>query len=275
MFGISSWRRRAVLETDENRLLSLLDRRSSIDPLKALVSAMGSTSAKRDTRLSEIAIGLDSSVFLRLGQRAGADIVDYLDAEHPAPIILPGQAIQEFWNNQLSVVDTISTSLKKKYDALRSELVKVDNNFGDFCARMERLLDDFEAQYGFIYDESTKRTAVKLLETLQRKAIVPYVSRSIFHDVAANRKRTRTPPGFEDNRDGDFFIWADFLSGLLQSKAQGRQFSHAIIVTHDKKIDWSRAGTAHPVLVAEVSALVDVSFELWDIQRLTSAIEGR
>ena len=123
MFGISSWRRRAVLETDENRLLSLLDRRSSIDPLKALVSAMGSTSAKRDTRLSEIAIGLDSSVFLRLGQRAGADIVDYLDAEHPAPIILPGQAIQEFWNNQLSVVDTISTSLKKKYDALRSELM--------------------------------------------------------------------------------------------------------------------------------------------------------
>jgi len=259
---------------DSDRLLELLDRRAAVDSLGALVSALSTTTASA-ANLDSLAIGIDASVFLRLGQRTAIDIVDYLDAEHSGPLVLPGQAVQEFWNNQLAVVETIATSLRKKFEALKADASKVDGNFGEFSARIESLLEEFENQYGFVYDEATKRNAIKLLETLQRKATVSYVPRSTFLDVAANRKRTRTPPGFEDGRDGDFFIWADFLYGLMQLRSRGAEFNRVVLVTNDKKIDWSRSGVPHPVLAAEIRALFDATFELWDVKQLAKAIEDR
>ena len=87
------------------------------------------------------------------------------------------------------------------------------------------------------------------------------------------RKRTRTPPGFKDDGDGDFFIWADFLTGLQLAQAKGSKFVRAILVTRDQKVDWSRAGIAHPILVAEMKALLGISFEIWSDERLNSEIE--
>jgi hypothetical protein len=36
--------------------------------------------------------------------------------------------------------------------------------------------------------------------------------------------------------------------------------------------DWSRAGVAHPLLVAEVQAFVGVPFEIWTIAKLAAEI---
>ena len=81
-----------------------------------------------------------------------------------------------------------------------------------------------------------------------------------------------TPPGFRDNGDGDFFIWVDLLTGLLEAQALGKEYRRVALVSLDKKVDWSRAGIAHPILVAEVRTLLNVPFEIWTIDRLSAEI---
>ena len=46
------------------------------------------------------------------------DLRDYLETSHAGPLVLPGQVVQEFWNNTVAVIDTVSRSVKKKYDEL-------------------------------------------------------------------------------------------------------------------------------------------------------------
>ena len=70
-----------------------------------------------------------------------------------------------------------------------------------------------------------------------------------------------------------FFIWAHFLKGLQAAQADGVKFVRAILVTRDQKVDWSRAGMAHPILAAEMKALLGVSFEIRSDERLSSEIE--
>ena len=46
-----------------------------------------------------------------------------------------------------------------------------------------------------------------------------------------------------------------------------------ILVSRDQKLDWSRAGIAHPILVAQMKALLRISSEIWNDERLNSEIE--
>lgn len=101
-------------DTNLDQLEAVLDRRVSIDSLDALWLAVD-RKPKNNPQLETVAIGIDSSVFLRLAShKNSADIVDYLDSKHLGPLILPGQAVQEFWNNQLAAVDTVAAGVKKK-----------------------------------------------------------------------------------------------------------------------------------------------------------------
>lgn len=265
MFGMKTkWNRL-------RRLRSVLDRKIPIDALDAFAAAASSRN-KRTDQLAKVAFGFDTSAFLRIGNHAkSVDILDYLGGRHDGPLILPVQVIQESWNN-LSVVETIASKLKKKFEDLKAEAEKVDHSFGDFAGRMDALLREFGTDYGYVYDEGNIHRTLQLVEILQRKAFVSQVPRIRFHDIAQQRKRTKTPPGFMDEGDGDFFTWIEFLNGLLEARDAGRFFDHAVLVTHDKKVDWSRAGIAHPVLKAEVRALLGVSFDVWRIEELSSAI---
>lgn len=261
-----------IIDANIVQLEAVLDRQVPIDSLDALFLAVD-RKTKRIPNLETVAIGIDSSVFLRLaGHKQSADIVDYLDTKHHGPLILPGQAVQEFWNNQLAAVDTMAAGVKKKFEALKQDASKIDPNFGDYADTMGSLLDRFSSEYGYVYDAATLRTTIFVLELLKKKALLSYVPRTRFHDIALNRKRTKTPPGFKDDGDGDFFVWVEFLYGLLKAKGSGQEFHHAIILTHDQKIDWSRASVAHPILAAEVQALVGVPFDVWTIERFYQAI---
>lgn len=255
----------------ERRLISVLDRQVACDSLAALISAIKTEPINID--LAATAIGLDANVFLKLTSHPKSlDIVDYLSSRHSSPLILPGQAIQEFWNNQLHAVDTVAATLKKNFDALKRTLASVDKNFGDYSTEIDALLEQFSAEHGHIYDSGTIRKTLALLETLASRATVPYASRTKYQDIAHSRKSTKTPPGFKDEGDGDFFIWVDLLLGLQSAQTEKKAFARVVLVTEDKKIDWSRAGVAHPILVAEVKALFDVPFEVWTIDQLASEI---
>ncbi|MEZ5829673.1 MAG: hypothetical protein R3D05_00665 [Dongiaceae bacterium] len=255
----------------QKRLIEVLDRQVRCDSLNALVSAMKSESST--IALKDTAIGLDSSVFLRLaGHSKSVDIIDYLSSRHSAPLILPGQAIQEFWNNQLHAVETVAATLKKQFDTFKASLSKVDQDFGSYAGQIDALLDEFSVEHGHVYDEATVRKTLSLLEVLAKKGSVTYAPRAMFDAIGGLRKRTKTPPGFKDDGDGDFYIWVDLLTGLLEAQVKGEKYQRVVLVSLDKKVDWSRAGMAHPILVAEIRSLLDVPFEIWTIERLATEV---
>lgn len=255
----------------QKRLIDVLDRQVPCDSLGALVSAMKPDAAK--VGLQNTAIGLDASVFLRVASHSkSADIIDYLGSRHSAPLVLPGQAVQEFWNNQLQVVDTVAASLRRQFDTFKGAVSRVDRNFGTYVDQIDVLLDQFSAEHGHVYDEATVRKTLSLFEVLSKKASVTYAPRAMFHEIAMLRKKTKTPPGFRDDGDGDFFIWVDLLTGLLEAQVKGETYGKVVLISLDKKIDWSRAGMAHPILVAEVWTLLNVPFEIWTIDRLADEI---
>jgi hypothetical protein len=168
-----------ALSEREEQLIAVLDRGKACDSLAALVSAM-----KRETSpasLEDTAIGLDANVFLRLaGHPKSADIIDYLSSRHSAPLILPGQAIQEFWNNQLQVVDTVAVSLRKQFENFKAALSKVDKDLVEQVTEVGGLLDRFSAEYGHVYDEATVHKTVTLMDAVVNKAAVPYATRGKF-----------------------------------------------------------------------------------------------
>jgi hypothetical protein len=256
------------------RLEAVLDRQVTMEPLAALTQAVNDH-AEQQVDLGKVALGFDSSVFMRLATgRRSADILDYLP-RHNAPLILPGQAIQEFWNNRLSVVLTVSTSLKRNFNQLATDVAKVDTRFGDFEEKMTAMLDSFDSQFGYIYDENTKNSVAKMLAILQDRASCTFVPRIRFSRIAELRKQTRTPPGFKDDGYGDFFLWADFLFGLLMCKSAGSEsdFEKVVLLTNDSKPDWSTHGTPHPILSAEVYSLFNKPFDLWDLDTFVTEVE--
>lgn len=255
-----------------DRLKAVLDRHISVDSLESMYLAIN-PKLRSYTQLESVALGIDSSVFLRLAKhKKREDILDYLRTKHSAPLILPGQAVQEYWNNQHSAISTKAKEIKKIFSQLKHEIEGLDSDFENYAHEMESLLNRFDDEYGYIYDASTNRHTLSLLEMLKEKASLSYVPRIYFSDIARNRKRTKTPPGFKDDGDGDFFIWADFLYGLLIAKEAGLQFDRVVLLTNDTKVDWSLAGTAHPVLVAEVEELFGVPFDVWTAEQLGEAI---
>jgi hypothetical protein len=142
------------MQQDERDLIEVLARQSRTDSLAALVLALRPEVTAFS--LAETAIGFDSSVFLRFGSHPNSeDMLDYLRSRHTAPLILPGQAVQEFWNNQLQVVDTIAANVKKKFDAFQSELKRLDPFFEPYADKINTVLEEYRSQHGHVYDEAT------------------------------------------------------------------------------------------------------------------------
>ena len=253
-------------------IVELFERRRQVEGLSALIDALDPDENTND--LGHTAIAIDSSVFMRVATHSKSElIVDYLDGQHSAPVVLPGQAVQEFWNNQIEAVDTVATKLKKSFEALRTQIDKIPEELSEFTNRMNALLDEFSEKHGYIYEGATVTKTSSFLSILKDKAVVPYCPRPMIRDIAAHRKSTKTPPGFKDQGDGDFFIWADLLYGLRNLQLHGEDFAKVVLVTNDTKKDWSREGKAHPILAAEISALLGVTFETWTLEKLITSIE--
>ena len=262
-----------VVSKTEARVRALercLDRESPIAAIAALrTAALGEGTPLIDGSTHPVAIGLDTGAVFRLTtDRANTDAVDFLAVRHEGPLILPGQVIQEFWNNRLTAIGTYADAVRGKYRALADEVARIDPAYGDFRTRFEALLAEFAASYALAFEPGVAARIAAVLETLERRATVPYVPRARLYRIAQVRNSTKTPPGFKDAGDSDFFVWADYLLGLLEVRDAGREMRGAVLVTADEKPDWSRAGQAHPLLVAEVGALAQIPFETWNLTRL-------
>ena len=256
----------------------ILGRGSPIDAIGALSRSFRPPIRSLE-KLERSALGLDANVFLRMGRRNLSDVPDYLGSQHTAPLILPGQVVQEFWNNQLSSIESIAKNIEKSFRAFDADLTKMEDAAPElredgFRLEMKRLLGQFHQEHGYLYDDATLRQMQSIIDMLKEKAKVPFVPRERFQHLAAWRKRTKTPPGFKDDSDGDFYVWSDFLYGLVSASAEGASFDQAVLVTNDVKPDWSRGGIPHPILSAEVAAACNVPFEVWTLDEVATAIRA-
>lgn len=253
----------------EQKLLRVLDRRTEVDSISHLITALKGD--RVDAPLEKTAIALDTSAFLRLPKLPRiADVLDYLSVTHRAPVIIPGQAIQEFWNNYTNVVDTVAVSLSKKFSDLRKDAERVDGIDSVHLAQIAESLAALSEEFGHVYSSNTNKQTTDMLEAFKIRAKVSYANRALFLELANHRKKTKTPPGFKDEGDGDFFVWLDALTGLIAQPR--RSFEKFVFVTLDEKPDWSRNGTPHPVLSAEVDALFQCPFEIWKPDKLAEEV---
>lgn len=258
-------------ESVVSRMTAVFDRQIEIPALECLVSAMKGRGESVD--LEGAAIAIDANAVLRIPQhRKSSDIIDYLSTQHSGPIILPGQVIQEFWNNQLSAVDTISKGMQRKFDAFKLEVDKYNQSNSDAFQKITEGLTQFNDDNSELFHPDTVRKTLTLLEALSEKAVVPYAPRQAFSLIAAQRKRNKTPPGFRDEGDGDFYVWADILFSLRGLIDGGSTPARLILVTNDGKIDWCREGQAHPILCAEAIALLNLDFHIWTLDKFAAAI---
>lgn len=253
----------------------VLNREINLIAISALEFALEPSTniAEDQLRFEQTVIAFDTNVFLRLSShQRSADIIDFLRTSFPGKLLLPGQVIQEFWNNQLHAVETLASLIKKHSESLKKEVEKIDSSYGDFANRFQNLIDEFQTSYGYIYDDGTLRRIKLIVGLLSEKALIPYCHRKEFSSIAAIRKRTRTPPGFKDDSDGDFFVWADLLLGVALLQAGGFSPLRVALVTNDSKVDWSRHGVPHPILSAEVQALCGATFQIWSLDELARLV---
>lgn len=252
------------------KMISVFDRSAELDALGALIGALKAEQSA--TTLANAAVVLDANAVLRIpGHSKSTDIVDYLGA-HDGPIVLPGQVVQEFWNNQLSAIDTVPKSVGKALEPFEKAVEKIDLLEKGSAAAISDAVQKFKEDNDFLFHPDTIRRTVVFLETLLSKASVPFAPRSHMSLFAEPRKRSKTPPGFKDPGDGDFLVWCDLLFGLAKLQSQGTKFSSVILVTNDGKIDWCRDGAAHPILRAEAQAVLGLSFEIWTLEKLVKEI---
>lgn len=254
-----------------NSFIEVLDRRKEIQALQMLAQAVKGATA--DIALANSAIVLDANVFLRIpSHRKSSDIMDYLMGPHEKPVVVPGQVIQEFWNNQLSAIDTVYKSVSKKHGEMSREIDKFKQSGVSGVDSVANALESFRESNEHIFEPELTTKTSAFLERLTERAIVPFAPRAALTEIAANRKKAKTPPGFKDEGDGDFLVWVDLLWGLLNAKKGGAEFDNVILLSHDSKVDWSRGKTAHPILTAELKALLDAHFEIWTLDQLANAI---
>lgn len=262
-----------VLMTAETRPLvdklhDLLGRKSPLDVLPRTVEALGELQPPDFASLRTAAVCFDANIVLRAANhRDRAQLIDYFSTRHKGPLIVSAQAIQEFWNNYSNVLETVSKGLEKRIVALQDSFSQMEEVFEPFRDRFQEVLDDFKRDFDFMLDPKSRANVAGFIEMLDAHGALVEAPRLEFIPYAQLRESMRTPPGFKDRGNGDFFVWIDFLLGLIAAE---RPFEKAIFVTQDRKADWMRGKVPHPTLTAEVRKLTGKSLEMWSLDSLVA-----
>ncbi|WP_146244057.1 PIN-like domain-containing protein [Curtobacterium sp. MCBD17_013] len=264
-------RRQKLIGSDARlaKLLSVLDRHEVLDSREALRAALDSKNRLEEYQpRGPFILGFDTNAAFRLGLNGtrGANAVDYLRVRHDGPVIIPGQVLQEIWNNSLEGLDPKAKRISAALENLRNEAAGIGQDLGETGEAVERAVAELSGVHGSWIDPSARETFERTLDALIAIGVVANVPRSELLAVARARHETKTPPGFRDpaGNHGDFFVWADFLFGAMEMKAAA--VDAVVFVTNDNKKDWSRNGVAHPVLAAEARAVIGKPFYLWSLE---------
>ncbi len=255
----------SVPRTALDRVWRALDRLDHISALEELRNGLAADRRPPLDPHTAIAIGFDTNAIYRLGLGPrGADSLDYLRSVHTGPVLVPGQSVQEIWNNLLAAVEPQAKRLRKRFEELEAEVATIGQHLGGSGTAVREAIDELARTHGDWIDPASQSTFDATLDALLSVGTSAYVPRVEFAAVARVRKETKTPPGFQDAVGyGDFFVWADFLYGL--ALADPASYQAFVLVTNDTKSYWSRNGVPHPILVAEAFTVAPVPFRLWTL----------
>jgi hypothetical protein len=227
------------------------------------------------------AVGLDTNALKRLRRdtRAASEVLAYFESEQ-IPVIIPGQAAQEFWNNHGAVASDLGAvvaeiaKLQKRVNRINSspEINSKIDAIGRDISGISQDLQDLSNPH--ILAES-----LTLWASLIEVADFPFVPRGVFSPIGRDRFDSQTPPGFEDsdkssNQLGDFFVWADFLFGILESTEATTREGTLILVSDDRKPDWITSERTHPVLIGEALDLTKKQFEIMSTDQLVEKVRS-
>lgn len=254
---------------DLNRLIRVLDRQLELPALETLIVSLDNNYGHKAERGNSV-IAFDTNVLLRLvNHPSSVDIIDSLcKDDNTNPIILPGQVVQEFWNNHGNVVQSIYKNINNNFDSFKKSISKYNNSVYPEIENINLTLDEFGKNNKHVLDPASMTKIKNFFEQIKNRVQVPFAPRNIFWKLAESRKKTKTPPGFKDEDNGDYFVWVDLLWGLMKLRKEGNTtFSHVIFLSHDAKIDWCKGDVAHPILVSEMKCLVAAQFEIWSLDQ--------
>lgn len=268
--------RREALE----QIIEVLDRRipaSGPSAVKALSSAM-STPQGEGKDIKHAAFTIDSSALLRMARDPkNYDVIDFL-LTLDTPTVLPGQTLQEFWNNRLEYVHTIGSEFSKRFAPFQDYIKRSAGKFGTLEQELNDWLNKVEEEFLHRYDEPTARSVSKLISLLEGNILCDFAPRELLSHVAEQRKKTKTPPGFRDSADnyGDFYVWTDTLYSLqiYATNRGGVDFNQVILISNDQKLDWISHDIPHPALTSEIACLFHVPFQIWTYEKLKLTVKG-
>ena len=254
-------------------LAALLDRTTTIDVVQAFREAIGD-GGDMGADSSAVAFILDTNAIFHVAKGENADLVlDFLTSRHEGPLVLPSQAVTEFWNNRVREIEVPVEAIERLIGQIEAKLKVLDDlDFSATAVAVRTVLAEFKNENMLVFDPQVRRTVDAAMEQLAGKALVPQVPRGRFSQIAAARNRDKTPPGFKDgsSSDGDFYIWAEGLLAIIEHNCDASQCAvdRAVLVTDDRKKDWSTRGSLHPVLRAEAAA-IGVVAECWSVEQLS------
>lgn len=258
-------------EKDLRALEDLVARTRPLNAFNQLSDNLKAPKMSAVLRSSHVCI--DTCVLIHFAKHPKADtILDYFSSIHEGDLVVSAQSIQEYWNNHVFAIETVASGVSKKFTELEKEVKKVDPSWSNFSSEIDNLIARLKREYGHLHEPKLRAKLSSFADQLAKIATISEVPRSRFYAYAEQRKKLKTPPGFEDSGNGDFFIWLDFLYAIRQSKYETA--SHAILVTDDTKRDWSKGSVPHPVLAAEMELFTQLSFETWTLDKLSETIEG-
>ena len=258
---------------------NVMNRSSNIESFTELHRGLVDGRRPRIDDETDIAFGFDTNALYRIGLNgtSGDNAIDYLSQQHNAPVIIPGQTIQEVWNNIVAGLEPQAKKVQKAFEALETDLLAIEQELGTAGDTARVAIDALTDAHADWLDPSSFTIFDRTVEALLKVGSVSYVPRVEFTELARVRNDTKTPPGFRDenNNHGDFFVWADFLYGLAKVSTGG--LGASVFVTDERKIDWRRLARPHPLLIAEASAVSGLPFDLWtvaDFQRHVNKLVG-
>lgn len=248
------------------RILGVLGRSNSVNPLNAFDSIL--VQGQRPINdISNVAIGFDANSILRLAtHKKMDDILDIIQVKKLLCIV-PEQALQEFWNNELAVADSVNRKIKTKVDEIKKYLSESGVYEAQEIKNIENELIKLEANHGYLMDPKYREKTKNVFEFFSIAATVVTTPRDKLIEIANLRKKTKTPPGFKDDGYGDFFCWVDLIFALMINRKK-YNFENVLWVTSDKKMDWSRESIPHPILSAEMKTLVGANLYTCDLDKL-------
>lgn len=263
----AQYSRRPFDDVSLDKVWNVLNRSTDVESLRELHRGLSERERPHLGINQTIAFGFDANAIFRLGLGAqGANSLDYLTNQHYGPVIIPGQAVQEVWNNFLAGVEPNAKAVSRKLGELENELATIGQELGVLGDGAKAAVQALIKSHGDWTDSQALVEFEGAVRALLSVGEVTYVPRDEFYRLAQVRKETKTPPGFRDESTnfGDFFIWADFLYGLAKADLDG--VDAVVMVTNDQKSDWSRNSVPHPILVSEARSISGKEFRLWTLK---------